>query len=587
VAYVGNRHACSWGDYASWKGKALSKKWIWPLGSQPEKIEMFTKRLGILPLTASILIQRGLDEFSAPGFLHPAETRFKDFKDLPGTVDAGRLLAEAIRRKELIVIFGDYDVDGITAAALLAEFINVRHGRYKVFLPNRMDDGYGLNQKAVEAAIAMDAGLLVTVDCGITAITEIELAGNSGLKVIITDHHQPAELLPPAEVIVNPQVTGPEEFQILAGVGVAFQVVRAAADALGEEKPEDLRRHLDLVALGTVADVVPLFGENRLLTRAGMAMINRGGRMGLRALISASGLGPKPINSTDIAFRLAPRLNAAGRMGDPGHSLELLLTGDMLEAEQLANGLDSENSRRQNLEQKIRTEVEDGLQKEDQESPAIVAAGTDWPLGVLGLVASRICEKYHRPCFILSESEGKVKGSGRSIAGFSLHAALSRMSGLLEKWGGHAMAAGVSMPAHNLEKFKNELQQQAGLELLPEHLQPAINIDARTDLKSISARLVRELKSLEPYGCGNSRPVLAINRLRLSAPPRVVKEKHLKLRLIDERKDGSIEAIGFGLGDRAGELCPDIPLEIAGHVGENTWNGKSTLQIEIKDFRTA
>ncbi len=565
----------------------MSKKWLWPPALTTDKVEKLSSQLRILPLTASIIIRRGLDEISAPGFLYPAKTRFKDFKDLPGTVDAGRLLAEAIRREELIVIFGDYDVDGITAAALLAEFINLRHGRYEIRLPNRMTDGYGLNQKAVQSAVAMGAGLLVTVDCGITAIPEIELARNSGLKVLLTDHHQPAETLPAADVIVNPQVTGPEEFQVLAGVGVAFQVVRAAADALGEKNPEELRRHLDLVALGTVADVVPLFGENRLLTRAGLAMINRGRRMGLSALISAAGLSQRPINSTDVAFRLAPRLNAAGRMGTPRHSLELLLTGDMQEAEQLANGLDSENIRRQNLEQKIRTEVEDQLQKEDQESPAIVAAGPAWPLGVLGLVASRICEKYHRPCFILSESEGKVKGSGRSIAGFSLHAALSRMSGLLEKWGGHAMAAGVTLPADNLEKFKSGLQQQAGLELLPEQLESVINIDAQTDLEGVSLRLVQELKSLEPYGCGNSRPVLAINRLRLSAPPRVVKEKHLKLRLIDERKRGRIEAIGFGLGVRAKELHPDIPLEIVGHVAENHWNGTSTVQIEIKDFKTA
>ncbi|MCK5219420.1 DHH family phosphoesterase, partial [bacterium] len=205
----------------------MSKKWLWPPALTTDKVEKLSSQLRILPLTASIIIRRGLDEISAPGFLYPAKTRFKDFKDLPGTVDAGRLLAEAIRREELIVIFGDYDVDGITAAALLAEFINLRHGRYEIRLPNRMTDGYGLNQKAVQSAVAMGAGLLVTVDCGITAIPEIELARNSGLKVLLTDHHQPAETLPAADVIVNPQVTGPEEFQVLAGVGVAFQVVRA------------------------------------------------------------------------------------------------------------------------------------------------------------------------------------------------------------------------------------------------------------------------------------------------------------------------------------------------------------------------
>jgi single-stranded-DNA-specific exonuclease len=562
------------------------KRWILPPPLQTEQIETFSRQLGILPLTAAILINRGMTEIgSAQNFMDAGGKRFRDFRDLPGALEAGQLLADAIQKHELIAVFGDYDVDGITSAALMAEFIRLRHGHVTVQLPDRNAHGYGLNAEFVKATAAAGARLLVTVDCGVTAVDEIALARSLGLKTLVTDHHEPGVNLPGADVIVNPKVSGPKDLHILAGVGVALQVIRAASHALGEN-PEILRRHLDLVALGTVADVVPLIGENRLLTRAGLSVINRGHRLGLKALVRAADLGTEPLSSTHLAFRLAPRLNAAGRMGDARHSLDLLLADDANQAEELALLLNRENSRRQTLEQDIIAEAETQLSRRGALPLVIVISGPQWPLGVMGLVASKICEKYHRPCFILSESDSTARGSGRSIPGFPLYPALAKVSDLLEKWGGHEMAAGVTLKLSQRAAFDEAMQAIAAPLLLPELLQPALAIDACNTLEDLNPHLIKELKAFEPFGFGNVRPVFMIDKLKLCQPARVVGERHLKLKLTDGRGH-FMDAIGFGLASRFDELSASGFWDVAGQVSENVWNGVTSLQIEIKDFRAA
>jgi single-stranded-DNA-specific exonuclease len=536
-------------------------------------------------LTASILWQRGLqDPDAAQAFFDPAGTRITSGTDLPGAMAAGARLARAIREREPVVIFGDYDVDGISAAALVCEFVQDRGGICRVVLPDRLADGYGLTLHRLQQLHAENCHLLFSVDCGISSHAEVAWANEHGLEVVITDHHEPGALLPPARIIVDPKLSGPERLRGLAGVGVAFLVARSAADALGDREPESLRKYLDLVALGTIADVVPLFGENRTLTRAGLAVINRKSRRGLLALAAAAGLGTEPVGAQDVAFRLAPRLNAAGRLGDARRGLELLLTKDPGEAERLASVLQQENTRRQSLEQTVLAQALEQVEKLPELPWALALYQPDWPLGVLGLAASRLCERYHRPCFVGSLHHGAIRASGRSIPGFSLHAVLNKLAPMLCQWGGHELAAGVSLRPEAFPGFAEAINAAAHRDLQPEHFEPELTIDAAIGLGELTPRLVEELKRLEPFGFGNAQPMLAATHVSLGSPPRVVGERHLKLKLQDD-KGRWLDAIGFGLGARAGELKCGEALDVAGTVSENTWNGNTRLQMEVKDFR--
>jgi single-stranded-DNA-specific exonuclease len=562
----------------------LRKRWIlhspWP----EEQLSELTRPLDILPLTAAVLLNRGLREpESARFFLEPGSARLLDYRLLPGAAEAGSLLAEAIQRRELIAVAGDYDADGITAAALLCEFIRDCGGSCRVFLPDRQTDGYGLNEKIVQQVLELQAGLLVTVDCGVTAVAEVALARRGGLKVLVTDHHEPGPELPAAQVLVNPKVSGPEAFRSLAGVGVALEIVRGAAEVLGEDKGR-LKKYLDLAALGTVADVVPLLGENRILVSSGLQAINAGSRLGLGALIRAAGLEKRALGSGDLAFKLGPRLNAAGRLGDAQNSFELLLTQDPAEADRLAALLNQANARRQALEQTVVSQVLEQVERGGEPPLAIVAHAPEWPLGVLGLAASRVCERYHRPCFVLSEAEGQARGSGRRVPGFALHRALQELAPLLNKWGGHEMAAGVTLSVDKLAEFTQRLNAQVADQLSVDQLVPELALDAEVPLDGITPRLVKELGRLEPYGFGNAKPLLALAGVRLAAPPRVVGDRHLKLKVTDGRRT-TLDIIGFGLGARAPEIKQTAVFDLAGHPTENIWNGTTTLQLEIKDFR--
>ena len=561
----------------------LKKKWLLPERISDQQIQALVYNLNILSPTAQLLIKRGLeDTVTAKLFINPKGLRFRDFKDLPGTVLAGEKIASAIKAKQLILIYGDYDVDGITSSALLAEFIRTRGGKCEIYLPNRYADGYGLTESFVERAIALGAEWLITVDCGIKSLDEISVAKKNNLSVIVIDHHTPADKLPEAEVIVNPKVSGPKELEILAGVGVTLQVVRAIAKALDEKDPEALRKFLDLVALGTVADVVPLLGENRSLIRAGLAVIKRNERKGLQALINKTGIEINKINATSIAFILAPRLNSAGRMGSAQPSLELLLSNDSMLVEELATFLDQTNNQRQLLEKKILKEAEEQLAKLTEIPRVIVVSDSAWSQGVIGLVAARLCEKYHRPAFVLVDNEGILKGSARSIPGFILPQVLEKMEKLLKKWGGHAMAAGVTITVDNLSAFKEALQV-AALDLDEDELMPEIKLELELTLEEISLRLIREFNMLEPYGCGNPKPLILVKKV-ICSESRLVGSNHLKFRVKDE-KNNYLEVIGFNLGDRKSDLKDGLVIDMAGYIGENNWNNKTTLQFDLKDFR--
>lgn len=562
----------------------MNKNWIFPTQLDFDQVEKLARQLNISALTAGILIRRGFKNVEEiETFFSPKGLRLGHYEQLPGTVEAGHLLADAINHQQVIAIFGDYDVDGITSSALLAEFITARKGKIHVHLPDRYKEGYGLNRSFIDKALAIKAAMLITVDCGTSAIEEIAYAKSKGLKVIVTDHHEPAAVLPQADVLVNPKVAGPPAFRILAGVGVALQVIRAAAAALGEKDPEQLRKHLDLVALGTIADVVPLTGENRLLTKAGLAVINRGGRLGLKALLTSTGMGVEPLRATDLAFRIAPRLNAAGRMGQAKRSYDLLTAHDAVLADELARELNHENCQRQLLQKRVLAEAEAQLDVE-QLPKVLLVAGEDWPHGVVGLVASRLCEKYYRPCLALSIEGDQLKGSGRSIKGFSLHQALEHCSAFLEKWGGHDMAAGVTLQKENLSIFNKTINKLADTMLEDQSLIPELLIDGEADLALMTHQLLQEFKRFEPIGFGNGLPLLVVKGLVMTGVPRVVGEQHLKFTVRDDQHH-TIDVIGFGHGYRLPELTGGQAIDVAGYVNENKWNGTSSIQFELKDFR--
>ncbi len=559
----------------------------WRLSPPPDAgaVQAFVRDLEILPLTASILIQRGWRELtSARRYLATRGIRLADFRELPGASAAGEVLARAVQNRTRIAVVGDYDVDGITAAAILAEFVRERGGDCRVYLPDRVVDGYGLSSRLIRRARVDGASLLLTVDCGVTAAEEVSEARAAGLTVVVTDHHEPGRRVPEAAAVVNPKLQGPADLRNLAGVGVALLTVRAAAAALGESDPQSLYKFLDLAALGTIADVVPLVGDNRTLARLGLDSINRGERPGIAALVRVAGLQPGTLNSMDVAFKLAPRLNAAGRLGDAHRSLDLLLTRNHAEAERLAEELDRENKRRRQIEQQILEQAEEQLAAPAGLPRVLLVKGTGWPLGLLGLVASKLSERYHRPCFACSEEGNWIRGSGRSISSFPLPKALALLDHLLCKWGGHDLAAGITLEARQWESFSKALRARAETELNDAALVPELRIDAAAGLEDLTPRLVRELRRMEPHGFGNERAVLALHGLNLAAAPRVVGERHLKLRVASGR-GRSLDVIGFGLAGRAGELELKTPIAIAGHLGENVWNGSANLQLEMKDFK--
>ncbi|MEW6516055.1 MAG: single-stranded-DNA-specific exonuclease RecJ [candidate division FCPU426 bacterium] len=562
----------------------MKKLWIEPSAIDALQTESLARRLNVLPLVAQILLRRGLNEETAPDFLRPTAPRFRSYTDLPGAEAAGNRLAEAVKRNERIAVFGDYDVDGISATALMLEFIRSRGGTAEAYLPHRLENGYGLNAPAVQEMAASGAKLLVTVDCGITASTEVALARERGLEVLITDHHEPGAETPQANLVVDPKIGSDPDWKSLAGVGVAFQVVRAAAAALGEKDPEALRRFLDLVALGTIADVVPLVGENRLLVRAGLVVINRSQRIGLAALARAAGLKDKPVTSLDVAFRLGPRLNAAGRLGDARRGLDLLLAHDAEDAQNLAAFLHSQNQERQNLEQAVLAQAEAHIAAAPDLPSVLIAVGKDWPAGVVGLVASRLCDKYGRPSIIFTQEKNLLRGSARSIPGFPLHQVLPGLEGLLQQWGGHELAAGVKLEEGRLDAFAAAMQAEASIRLGAETLAPRLRLEANSEIGELNPRLISELRQFEPFGCQNPRPLLGFKRLKLCLPPRVVGEKHLKFKVTDDR-GRYLDAIGFGLGHRAEEAALHNLIDIAGYASENVWNQSTTLQVEIKDFR--
>ncbi len=495
----------------------------------------------------------------------------------------------ALERRESVLVYGDYDVDGITSTAIVASAFGFLGAGIDTYIPHRLDEGYGLNVEAIRKFAERGVKLLITVDNGITAIEEVAEANRLGVDVIVTDHHEPGENLPPAVAVIDPKQPGCDyPFKELCGAGVAFKLAHAMLKSRGVEANDAkqfLRSQLDLVALGTVADIVPLKDENRRLVANGMPVLRDGARVGLQQLAQLINVPIEEVTTGDLAFKISPRLNAAGRTDHAERALELLVTEDTNRARELSSMLDRFNSDRRRIEADI-TEEAFGLIDEASDSPVIVVHSEGWHPGVIGIVASRILERYHRPAIVLGIENGWAKGSARSVRGFDVHAALDACSGHLERFGGHTMAAGLRLRSSALADFCASLDVHARGALPSEALIPSLRIDATATCEDLTMDNARALEKLEPFGMANARPVIAIEGLTLVEEPRILKGRHIKLHLAGP--DGrSVWAIGFAMADRADELragCKNLRLAATPFV--NRWAGRTNLELQLKDFST-
>ncbi|HTI98041.1 MAG TPA: single-stranded-DNA-specific exonuclease RecJ [Dongiaceae bacterium] len=556
------------------------------------------------PLLAHCLLNRGLsDPAQVETFLAPRLKHLADPFRLPNLAAAVDRLWQARERAEPLVIFGDYDVDGVTSTTILVEVLRTLGWSVHYYLPHRMDEGYGLSQEGVENCLKKyPVKLLLAVDCGSTAVRSIAWLREQGVDVIVLDHHQVSRPAPAAVALVNPQLlreekdSGPgggtarAEFTELCSAGLAFKlahaiVKRGRETGLPGAAEFDLRPLLDLVALGTVADIVPLTGENRILVAAGLERLNTTRRPGLVAL-KAIAESPEKLGVTDVGYQLAPRLNAAGRLENAAEALHLLLAGDEAEATPLAQNLDAQNRERQKIERGISTEVIGAVRARFRpETDLVIVEGQLlWHIGVVGIVASRVLQQFYRPTFIIGGDGGAWRGSGRSIAGFDLAAALRECDDLLIRHGGHAMAAGVTIAPEKVDAFRNRLNDIARRQLRPEDLQPPLHLDAEVTLAQLNLRTLAELNRLQPFGPANPPVQFCVRRLTHARPlQRMGKEKqHVKLWVTDGR--ATHECVWWNGG---GESLPVGEFDLAFVPQVNDFNGRTTVQLRVLDWRPA
>ena len=559
----------------------MNKKWqIYDIDEN--KIEKISKKYGLNKLLATILVNRNIiDEKNIEMFLKPTRNDFYNPFLISDMEKAVERIIKAIKEKENVTIYGDYDVDGITSITILKSFLQDRGLEVSTYIPNRLDEGYGLNNSAIEKIAKAGCQLMITVDCGISAIEEIEYANSLGIETVITDHHEPVEELPNAfAVIDNKRKDSTYPFRELAGVGVVFKLIQAISIKLNL-KEEEYLKYLDIVCIGTISDIVPLVDENRVITKLGLMLVKQTKNIGLRAILQVSGYSK--IDSNTISFGIAPRINACGRMGVAEEALELFLSKNVNQVNELARKLNERNRVRQETEKEIFESAKRQIEEKNlNQSNTIVVAGENWHHGVIGIVSSKITDMYFKPSILLSfEEDGIGKGSGRSIPGFDLHDALMRCNDCIEKFGGHSMAIGITIKRENFEKLKNKLEEIAVEEHINE-IVPVIKIDAKIDLSEINKDMVESLKQLEPFGEGNKMPIFAFKNLKIDSIRALSEGKHLKLTLKDN--NFIVSAIGFNMGELVEDYRIGDKVDIVGTLEINSFNGMDSIQINMKDM---
>ncbi|MDT4953574.1 MAG: single-stranded-DNA-specific exonuclease [Acidobacteriota bacterium] len=570
----------------------MAKRWI-VREQDTVRAARLARSLGVSPIVAQLLIARGHErEESARKFLHPSHDQLHDPSLMLGMQVAVARILRAVDAGEKILVYGDYDVDGTTGTVVLRRALSLLGAKTGFHVPHRFTEGYGIQQEALENALAEGYKLVISVDCGIRAHEPLHWARDNGLDVIVTDHHLPdeGEGAPPAFCVLNPNQRGCDyPDKNLAGVGVAFKLAHALFRERGRES--QIAGFLKMVAIGTVADVAQLTGENRAIVALGLEDLPKATNPGLQALMEVAGCNNgRGMTAYDLGFRIGPRINAAGRMDAARAVVELFETNDRAEAKRLAEHLDARNRERQSVQLEIVkrafAEFESSADASAQTHVAVIA-GDDWHRGVIGIAASKIADKLNRPCIVISLEGDVGHGSARSIEAYHLLNGLTECADLFEKFGGHSHAAGLTIKRERVPELRRRLNEHAASNLRDEDLVPALNIDAELPGEAVTLSLAEELRALEPFGAGNPRPLFVTRDLHLLSEPRVMKEKHLKLRLAGPA-NRPLEAVWWsGVEELAGRtLKPGQRIELAYTIEPNTWQGETRLQLFVKDVKT-
>ncbi|MEE8360196.1 MAG: single-stranded-DNA-specific exonuclease RecJ [Candidatus Omnitrophota bacterium] len=547
---------------------------------------LLSKELGISNIIAQLLANRSiLKPDEADRFLNCKLSDLHDPYLLKGMDRAVSRIKHALSKGEKILVYGDYDVDGITSVALLKSVLTKLGGHVLDYIPNRVEEGYGLNLNACRLAHRKKVHLLITVDCGINAAREVDYLNSLSIDSIIIDHHEvQGGRLPKACAVIDPLQSGCDyPFKYLAGVGLAFKV----AQALFNCPPDKMRDYLDIVALGTVADIAPQLEENRILTKHGLEVLTSTKRIGLRELIMVAGLKGKEISSGHVGYILGPRINASGRIGSARKALQLLLTTRDDEAREIAEMLNQENRNRQRIEARIVQEAVEKIQVEVnfKDHKTIVLASEGWHPGVIGIVASRLVDKFYRPTAVISLDKNVGRGSARSISDFNLFEAISKSKEYLKEFGGHKAACGFSIEKKNIEKFKSLFNEFAKKVLLPEHLLPKLQADMDIPLNRLSEKLINEIGCLAPHGPKNPTPLFISKGIKLKNAPKVIGRKGVKFWVTDGRI--TCEAVAFGVSDAFLDILKDGEIDLAYSPSVNLYKGLRSIKLDLKDVRAS
>ena len=570
-------------------------RWIYPGPDPriPEAAARLERELAIPALVARLLASRGFAEpEAAQRFLEPRLDHLHDPFLMAGMKEAVARVRQAVDGRAKILIYGDYDVDGTMAAVVLLTALRTLGAQVETHIPHRLADGYGMRAAVLERAAREGVKLVVSVDTGVREHEALGRARELGLDCIVTDHHLAGDCLPPACAILNPNRGDcPYPDKNLSGVGVAFKLAQALLGLHPAGAPKNgsarlVESYLKVVALGTIADVVPLLGENRVIARFGLAGLRQPSGAGLRALIAVSGLAEgQEVTAGHVGFRLAPRLNAAGRMESARDVIELFTAAEAGRAREIAERLDRLNQERQQVEELILGEITAGIEAKPElrQGFTLVFAGEGWHRGVIGIVAQRLAERYYRPALVIGVEGNEGVGSGRSIPGFHLLRALQAAAGVFDRFGGHAQAAGFTLAGKNIPELQRRFESYARAMLMPYDLEPGLRGVAEVELAGLDTALCEHLKRLEPHGVGNPAPVLAARSLRICAPPRLLKERHLKFRVSQGRR--VLDALAWNWGPRAAEWSAGQAVDAAFTLDDNDYLGVRTVQLELKDLR--
>ncbi|MCH8549023.1 MAG: single-stranded-DNA-specific exonuclease RecJ [Balneolaceae bacterium] len=566
----------------------MSFRWVYPDPEREESVRTMTEQLNVPREIARLLVLRGINTFDdAKTFFRPEEEELHDpflMKDM----EKGALrLAAAIRNHEKVLIYGDYDVDGTTATSILYIFLKRFGLDVDYYIPHRFKEGYGINPDGIRYAIDHDVNLIVSVDCGITAIEEAKYARENGIDLIICDHHTVGDDIPEAVAVLDPKRPDCNyPFDGLSGAGVGFKLLQATVTKLGlsDDFPNQF---LDLVAISVASDIVPIVDENRIMMRRGLQLINTEPRTGISALLQQINMNPGQISTSSIVFSIGPRINAAGRMGDATTAVDLMIADDMATAKRLAAQLESVNVKRRTTDSNTMEQAVELLESRFNvdEISSMVLHHPEWHLGVIGIVASRLVDNYHRPAIMLSTVEGKVKGSARSVKGFNIYEALKQCDDLLEQFGGHEFAAGLTMDADNLDEFRKRIDQIACECLAENDFLPELEIDSVLKLGNVDTRFWKLLSQFEPFGPGNLRPTFVSKDVEIVGVPTIVGNGHLKMK-VSQNGSSTFDAIGFNMHEYLPLIrnCKTDRVDVAYVLEENFWNGNRTIQMRLKDI---